>query len=199
MTSVVQICNMALMRIGCGINIASLTEGSTEANACALFYEHCRDFALRDYPWPFASRRVALGLLTGDAATNWAFKYAYPSDCLQAREIVGAYNPRNDEKIPFEVANEGTSRVIYTNQEDAELLYTVRVEDTNLFDPIFVSALASLLASELVMPLSMNPTLAVNARNSYIQVSSAAAARAFNEGFTPEPECELLSVRGLSL
>ncbi len=197
--SVISICNMALARIGVSNFISSLTEASAEARACNLFYESMRDYALRDYQWSFANRRVTLAD-AGTAPTNWEYKYGYPSDCLRARAIVvqGLATPRNDQRIPFEVANDNGVRVIYTNQAQAELQYTVRVEDPTLFDPMFVSALAYLLASEIAMPLAVQPKVAEQARGAYTLVSSAAAAANLSEiTEAPIADSEFIAIRGV--
>lgn len=197
--SVISICNMALARIGVSSFISALNEPSNEARACNLFYEQMRDYALRDFSWNFANKRVALAD-AGTPPTNWAFKYGYPSDCLKARAIVvpGMAVPRNDQRIPYELGYDNGQRVIYTNQEQAELQYTVRVEDPIVFDPMFASALAYLLASEIAMPLSVQPAIAKQARDAYALVSSSAAASSLSEGTeAPAPDSEFISIRGV--
>ena len=58
MASVVEICNIALTRIGQNEPIVSLTEQSKAAELCSLHYATCRDEVLRDFDWPFAEARV---------------------------------------------------------------------------------------------------------------------------------------------
>lgn len=196
-SSVIDICNMALARIGVSTYISALNESSNEARNCNLFYESMRDFALRDYPWNFAEKSVVLAD-AGTPPTEYGFKYAYPSDCLRALYIVNPITrtPRNDQRIHFKVALEGGAKVIYTDQAEAELVYTAQVTDPTLFDPMFASALAYLLASEIAMPLSVLPAVAQQARNGYLTVSSAAAARSMNEGpEEPAPDSQLTTVR----
>lgn len=197
MATVVSICNMALARIGVSSFISNLNEASNEARVLNLFYEQMRDFALRDHHWNFATRRVVLAD-AGTPPTNWGYKYTYPSDCLKARLIVqqGIRNPRNDQRIAFEIASEGSQRVIYTDQAQAELVYTMRVTDPTLYDPMFESALAYLLASEVAMPLTVKESVAKAARDAYERVKSQAATHSANEGFEGvEPESELVSAR----
>jgi hypothetical protein len=197
--SVISICNMALARIGVSSFISALTEPSNEARVCALFYEQMRDYALRDYPWNFANRRLALSE-AGDAPTNWEYMYVYPSDCMKARAIVapGLRAPRSDQRIPFETGYYEGQRVIYSNQAEAELIYTVRVEDPTLFDPMFASALAYLIASEIAMPLAVQPKVAEQARSAYTLVSSSAAASNLSEGTEqPAPDSEFIAIRGV--
>ena len=60
--SVVDICNVALTRIGSTQRITAITPpfNTNEAAQCALFYPQCRDELLRDFPWPWASAYVEL-------------------------------------------------------------------------------------------------------------------------------------------
>jgi hypothetical protein len=196
-TSVLSICNMAIARIGVSKLISSLNEPSNEARMCSLFYEQMRDYALREYPWNFAEKRVVLAN-AGIPPQGYGYKYAYPSDCLKALRITNpsTRTPRNDQRVHFKVATENGIKVIYTDQAEAELVYTSRIEEPTLFDPMFSSALSYLLASEMAMPLSVQPQIATQARNAYAQVSSAAAAASMGEGAEePAPESELTSAR----
>ena len=197
--SVISICNMALARIGVSSFISSLSEASNEARVCALFYDQMRDYALRDYPWNFANKRIALSE-AGDAPTNWEYMYVYPSDCLKARAIVppGLRAPRSDQRIPFETGYYDGQRVIFSNQAQAELIYTTRIEDPTIFDPMFTSALSYLIASEIAMPLSVQPAVAKQARDAYALVSSAAAASNMTESTEqPAPDSEFVAIRGV--
>jgi hypothetical protein len=80
MASVINICNIALARIGNSRTINSLTEKTKEAYTCNLFYESMRDAVLADNDWNFAMSRVVLADL-GDPAPGWLFRYQYPTDC----------------------------------------------------------------------------------------------------------------------
>tara|TARA_R110001599_G_scaffold171353_1_gene362436 strand:+ start:447327 stop:447929 length:603 start_codon:yes stop_codon:yes gene_type:complete len=197
-SSEVAISNMALARIGVTTFISSLSERSQEANVCSLFYEPCRDFVLSDdYDWNFASKRTQLSNL-GSPPTNWQYRYALPSDCLKARNIViaGMPTPRSDQRIPFEVSVENEAKVLYTDQPLAELLYTRRVTDPNLFSPSFIMAFAWYLGSEIAFPLSVSQSIATKAFQMYAQVIARAGASSMNESQKRvEPESEFISGR----
>lgn len=60
MASVIEICNRALSNIGNSRSINSLTEASKEAGQCSLHFDSCRDAALADFDWNFATKRLAL-------------------------------------------------------------------------------------------------------------------------------------------
>lgn len=196
-SSEVKICNMALGRVGVSIFIDALTESSQAAVVCNQFYESSRDRALVEGRFNFATTRATLADL-GTPPTNWSYRYALPSDCLDVQRIVtpGIRNPLAKNRIPFELAEEAGARVLYTDQAQAELVYTKRVTNPNLFSPQFESALAWLLASEITMPLAAAPNLATNAFKRYLGEISAAQAASLNEAQEDvEPDSEFISGR----
>lgn len=193
MADVVTVCNMALMRIGHSDTISDITEASNEARICNVFYEFTRDQVLRDFSWPFATKRSTLALLAEDAPTSWAYAYTVPSDCIFVRGIVmeGQRTQRPDDVTPFEV----NGRKLYTDQELAELIYTYRVEDLSLWDSQAISALAWLLASELATALKVKPDLAAYARQMYQKAQGEAVASALSEGSDRLPNSEFMDAR----
>jgi hypothetical protein len=196
-SSVVAICNMALGHIGKTIFIDSLSENSQAASVCNVFYEPCRDMALADAHWNFASKRVELADL-GTPPTNWLYRYALPTDCIEARYLIvlGSRTPLAKDRIPFELAEENSVRVLYTDQEEAELVYTKRQENPNLFSPQFVFSMSLLLASRIVMPLSAAPALADKMLNMYEIYINKARTASLREGQNDvEPDCEFVTGR----
>lgn len=178
--SSVALCNLALVRLG-GATIAALDEGSKESILCGLLFDPSRDATLRDHPWNFATLRRSLADI-GSGAPPWAHTYAYPANCLFAREIV---NPRGRQAppVPFEVAGDGAGgRVIHTDLAPAVLLYTARVTDLAACDPLFLEAFSWKLAAELAMPLANNKTLMEMAQSQYARLLTVARACDGNEG-----------------
>lgn len=97
-SSQVQIANMALDAIGTRSTIASLTEGSNEANAISRHWDNAVDAMLRAAHWNFARKQVPLTLLQatfngGTVPTPWTHEYAYPSDCVLLRQLVPLIQP----------------------------------------------------------------------------------------------------------
>lgn len=191
MRSEVQICNIALARIGVTIGITSLTERSAEAVACALFYEEVRDKVLGAAPWPF-SRKVEALQLTGTAPARWRYAYELPDYCLRVREV---YPPVPDgitatefrgwlkwNRAPFELSyGENDNIVILTDQEEATAEFSVRVTNPLLFDASFASAMAWALAAELALPLAKGVDYSRNAAAAYEKEITEALARGLNE------------------
>jgi hypothetical protein len=162
----VQICNLALVRVGQRDAISSLADGSTAADICNAVFDQLRDTLLTSFPWPFAAKHAELAVLSSAERTGWGLVYALPTDCLQARYIyAGKRNPTADQRIPFtvELNDAGSGRVLCTDLEDAELIYTAKVTVETAWPPLFCEALAWAVARELAMGLAVKPELQVRA------------------------------------
>lgn len=155
MASEVDICNLALARLGDNATVASIDppEGSAQAEHCAQFYPIARDSLLEMHAWKFATRRVTLAALTAPS-WNWAFAYAEPSGALKLLAVLPATAANDAETQDFEPeSDENGTAVVLTNQDDATLRYIARTTDTAKFSPLFVDALAWLLASYIAGPV----------------------------------------------
>lgn len=220
MTAEVDICNMALNRIGATDTIAEFNERSKAAKLCRTFYAQSRDAVLRDFPWPFATRYEGLAIVPGTPPDGWLFQYRYPSDCLMAQKLTttqgevqwlsaarfnlrfyglqwglegGGYWP---PRIPYSIAADDEGQLILTNLQDARLIYTAQITDVSRYDPLFKSALAWYLAVELVMPMTADPKRVQLAEQKYQLELSKAEAASFNEeqDFS-QPESHSITVR----
>lgn len=197
----VEICNVALGRIGVTAYINALSENTTEARACAVSYPQARDTLLEAHPWPFATSRAQLPRLAPSSSDGsrqgFAFVYALPSDCLKAREIwPGMRRVREDQKIPFRVEHRASSRILLTDHPAPELEYTVAITDPTLFPPLFREALIWRLARELSMALAVKPDIAARAEQAAQMALFDAAASADGERQDdPPPESEFIAVR----
>jgi len=180
MASEVDICNFALSHIGASATIASLTEQSEEAFHCNLLYANTRDSVLRAHPWGFAKRHVALSDI-GSPQGNWSYRYAYPNDCIYAREIL--QTTTGGDPIDFEVGlgDSFNARTINTNQKQATLIFTYKVTNTLAFDPTFINALSWLLAANLAMPLTRDKDKMAVSQNIYQSVINEAQTLNTNE------------------
>lgn len=155
MASEVDVCNLALARLGDNATVASIDppEGSAQAEHCARFYAVARDSLLEMHAWKFATRRVLLAKLTVES-WDWAFAYAEPTGALKLLGVLSATASNDDETQPYEAESAANgAAIILTNQEDASLRFVARVTDTTKFSPLFVDALAWLLASYLAGPV----------------------------------------------
>ncbi|WP_442108177.1 hypothetical protein [Pseudomonas sp. NUPR-001] len=197
MSSVIDVCNMALFRIGNSIRIDDLEENSTAARICKQFYESCRDFVLRaDCDWGFVTAFAQLAEVADNPNPEYPYAYAVPNDCMRVRRIVNPVFPQGVwpagmdcqipkiPRIPFRIINGASQRLISTNASPATLEYTLKVESPEMFDPIFVSALSWYLASQIAAPLAKDAGIASACAAEYKAEVLTAAAAALNEGVT---------------
>lgn len=110
--------------------------------------------------------------------TPWQYEYAYPSDCLLARHLVA--NPQNATGSSLPVLGGGATttplypfapaykfvvgvdtdsngnqiKVILTDLEFAQLVYTARILNPDLWDSQFLLAASAFLGSWLINPTS---------------------------------------------
>lgn len=151
MATSIDIVNQALSHLGNKANVASISppDGSTEANWASRFYTAAIYRALERHDWGFARTRGALASIA-NVSEVWAFAYSKPTDCLKPRRILtGDQTQYEDDSEPFTV--EGTT--IFTNKEDAFLVYTRPVTDAALFPPMFGDTAALELAAYLAGPI----------------------------------------------
>ncbi|MDJ0951651.1 MAG: hypothetical protein QNJ94_22300 [Alphaproteobacteria bacterium] len=152
MATEVGICNSALAKIGAK-RIASLTEGSKNANICNEQYEKLRDDLLRAHVWNFAVTRRQLARLSEAPAFEFQYKYQLPSDWL--RTISVHDNAEGAGTVAYRI--EG--RTLHTAAEQVYLRYVRRAEDPNEMTADFREVLATLIARELAIPLANSNTL----------------------------------------
>ena len=160
MATQVEICNMALTRIGVKKLISAIDDGSTEANMCDLYYDEVRRRCLTKGDWTFARKRLDLTTEAGDPPAAWAYQFQVPSDLLVGRRIDdGMQTPSNIDGIilyTMEWSPDSIKKLVYTDQEDACLIYTWDQDDEAQFDAFFTSYFAWVLAGELAMALHNN-------------------------------------------
>jgi hypothetical protein len=209
-TSDVAICNLALDAAHCRSSISAIGENSAEGQACARHYEQAKEAVLRAAHWNFARKQINLALLNDATLTPpqpvpqpWMYEYAYPSDCVLAYGVLpqmtnpagasinGDWQPPQPQMpmARFIVAqdNDVTGNaipVILTNVPQAQLVYTVRVSNPNLFDPMFVDALTYYLAARLAGPLTGDKQHAMSLFQHAAAMTREAAGMNGNEGPT---------------
>lgn len=186
MASIVDICNLALARLGDNATVSSIDppEGSAQAEHCQRFYPVALASLLEMHAWRFATTRQTLAPLDITDA-RWAFVYAAPSGMIRALGIMLSGRPQ-----PFEMRAIGGAQVILTDQEAAALDYVEAVTDSTRFSPLFVDALAWLLASYLAGPVLKGDAGAAMAKacmqSFMLVVSLARASDAGQQEIAPE-------------
>ena len=171
MASDVDICNTALAYLGDTATVASISppSGSAQSSHCARFYPLALQEMLEYHAWNFVTTRVTLAQASSNPSSSWLYAYVVPSDALniiavQAADVtddysvglstVGGYVPQ-----PYVMSTDSSgNQLILTNQISAVLRYTKTTSTAGAAAPLFVDALARLLAAKLAGPLLKGET-----------------------------------------
>lgn len=194
--SAVEVCNLALSYVGHGLDLDNLNEDTNESRSAKRCYVPARDELLERKEWKFATRRATLALLAGEERDGWTYVYALPSDCIAARSIyAGTLTPTEDQKVPFDIEATATGACLLTDEEDAILIYTARIEETSRFTPGFVKALAWHIAVELCLVLPIDDDKAQKIEKKAAQALLQGYAAQANLQKSVPPESEYVSGR----
>lgn len=189
MATELEIMNKALSHLGAEeIEATYPTEQSREARECDRHYADCRDVTLRAHEWGFANKRDTLALST-ETVSGWDYVYVIPSDCLIPRRLYNAYGsttgtyynqltdtyePKGDIEYELVTDEDGTLKLLATNEESAILIYTKKITNPTIFDVSFRAALEFRLAADLAVPLRGDSDLAERLlRRFYMQIAEA--------------------------
>lgn len=146
--------NDALGQIGAA-KITSMEDGSTNANACKIFYPSLRDGLIRSHHWNFAIKRVELALDTTAPTFGFAYAYTLPPDNLKVLDYGGA-SP-STATFPYALWPGSRYRPYYkiesgkllSNDGQAWVVYLRRVTNPDEWDALFYQVVATQLASKL--------------------------------------------------
>lgn len=146
MTTIVNICNLALAHLGDTATVASIhpPEGSAQAEHCARFYPLALSTLLSMHPWGFATRYSPLAQIEGDWI-GWQYGFMLPAKLLRILEVT------DYQGHPIEHERHG--EVIMTNHSESACEYIFMADDPSTYPPKFIEALSWQLASMLAGPL----------------------------------------------
>lgn len=147
--SEVQICNLALLKVG-NLSITALTDSTKEGRACNVLYPILRNGLLAAHPWNFAMARADISAqLAATPAFQWDYAYTIPADCLRVWELYGT---------DAEWVVEGGE--LLTNQDEEIYIRYIRlITETARFSPSFDNCLSMRLGAELAGKLADDKAL----------------------------------------
>ena len=157
MTSIVEICNLALDRLG-SKNIMALDESSKQARTCNNCYEAIRDATLRDYPWQFATKRHTFAQLAATPEYEYDHAYSLPSDFIRLVELY----EMDSESWEIE------DNKIVCNVDTLYGKYIYRLTDPTKFAPDFVIAYSKHMAAHMAYKITGDRNLAQEVRGEYV-------------------------------
>lgn len=147
MSSKVQICNLALSRLGAS-RITSLSDNTTEAKLCKTFFDDIADEVMMRGPWNSTVSLKALNKTSNTPAFGFDSEFQLPTDpfCLRVLNI--------NEDIPgtYEFIISGDKLLVSLSA--VKVKYIGRVTDTEKYDPMLRAAIVSRLAAELSLAIT---------------------------------------------
>lgn len=202
----VDICNMALLNVGVSLKIVALSDNTKEARACNAQYALTRDelLGVPQWSWTFARMRSILVASADPKRSGWNYIYDAPAGMLVPRRIWnGLRRCRPEQETPYAVEPNvaATGLVILTDEPSTtttpELHSTKAITVTTLFPAYFVETLAWRMASKLVMPEVIKPSMqkaALEQSNVWLAIAIQADANA--ERRDPPPKDTFTASRG---
>lgn len=188
MPSKIEIINYGLSQIRCAA-IESISEASVQAIHVNRIYDMARDATLADVSPKWARKQAALAELTQEV-TGYSYVYAYPADCLKDIEIYNPAKVNQSDTLEYDIgiSDSGNDKVILTQYEAAELIYTIKVTNTGVYDVLFAEALSMKIAAVSAVPLKGDSKLAELAANTYLRAVGNAKASNRNSGYKSPDE-----------
>lgn len=161
-SALIQACNEALAQIAAG-QIASLTENSIEARECSRFAVPLLAEMADWTPWRSLRKRVVLAAVTNDRPAEWLYAYAAPADLADPLAIRGEEDAATNLPLsgpypfpwqdaqPLAFLFEGA--LIYTNVENATLVYSSSRLEAGALSPLMRRAFVLELASRIALAI----------------------------------------------
>jgi len=148
----------------------------------------------------------------------WLYEYLLPNDCLQVRQLLPTFSVTSSipifstsssvgraraqrREIDFAVAtdyvNGSLAKVILTNLDTAQIVYTINQSNPSFWDADFQAAYVAMLAALLIPPLNLNMGL-LNIQNKLAQdIIEMAKSRDANEGVVSQSrDASWITARG---
>lgn len=160
MASKTDIANRALTKLG-DDRIIDLLDDTERARTINSLYNSCRDSELRAHVWNFAVRRVALPRLATVPAFGFAYEYQLPAENLRLIQVGECWNWWSlQDYISGSIAEfQVEGRKIVTDiGSPLKIRYIERIDDTGLYDALFVEAFACRLAIEACERITQSNT-----------------------------------------
>lgn len=196
MQSKVDICNLALVRIGAK-RINSLEENTPSAKNCALFFDQLATIVLREHNWAFAMKTQSLAVIADETMIGWDYVYTYPANCVAPRRVFNSVTVGDPVPQEYKVTNINDRMVICAKISPCYLEYTAELADVAVYDASFVDALAWRLAAEMAHPLMGSIDAGLKMLQLYERVlTNAKSTNAQTREEKPKNACSYIDDRG---
>ena len=170
-SSKIEVCNLALSRIGQN-SISSLEDDSSvQAQFCNMVYEQSKSALLAQYNWTFAISSAKLVKVdnTEDDFKEYTYKYALPEGFLR---LMCLYDNNNHEIVPVPNTKpifklEG--KYIFSDFSDCKLKFIKDMDAVAEFSPMFIDCFVLDLAIRLTKLFNNSSTYLQQLQMEYLQ------------------------------
>ena len=143
----VDICNMALTYCGSDDVLTTMNDATKSARLCSQNYDIARQCVLQRSPWKFAIKRAQVNLDTTETPVfGYTARFQLPEDYIRIVSV-------NERLIEFTC--EG-NYLLCNESGPINLRYVRNETAVELFDPLFIDALALDLAERIVYALTQS-------------------------------------------
>lgn len=148
-------------------SIGDIDEGGSVANWYKRNFAQTRDALLRSHKWNFAVTRAEITERSDTPDFGWDYWYNLPGDCLRLFRLrQGGEWEGNLIEYELEAHPTESRQVIMCDLSDSiKIRYIRRIEETGMFDPLFVEALSLSLAAKHTHKLTQKNTLLATLRD----------------------------------
>lgn len=153
-TTVVKICNTALGYAGVSEQIQAITDASTSAEQCSLYYDDVVQLVFEAAFWPELTAYATLALVEEEPNNDWGYAYRWPADCLVVRRIVTGMGRQDPDPPDFRVGSDDQGRLLFCDLDEVTIEHTANRTDPARFSAHMADAIAWRLASVLAITLS---------------------------------------------
>lgn len=166
MATALDICNVALARVG-ATRISNFENESTrEAEVARDLYDEARKALLNAHTWNFAIKRAQLE--ASDTEPDSGYDYAYPLPDDFIRMIAVHPSDADTGIVEYRLEfQESDDRVLLTNSNQVYIRYVWDIDDPNLMSALFRDALSWRLARDFAAALSKSTAAAQLAEEQY--------------------------------
>lgn len=162
-------CNISLGLISNG-EIIDISGNDPKAQKCKLYFDFVAETALSYYNWSFA-RKEKLPAMSAEIYEGYKYCYVYPSEAItvwQFRDETGQLLDLNGNATIVLSKNEA-SRLILSNLKIAQLIYTTKLFNPEMWPAAFIEATSYLLANKICEAI---PALKKEAQSKYEQYAA---------------------------
>lgn len=167
MASQVQICNLALSRVGAQ-RIMSLTDNTVESKLCNVIYNDIAEEVMSEGPWTSAIARAALNLTTNIPLYGFTNEFELPT----VPRVLRILSVDADQVYLGSTWADGfrvEGDKLLANTATINVKYIGFIEDTASYDVNLKRCIVSRLAAEIAFPITGSAQLAERLYARYIK------------------------------